>query len=230
MPLNQPRKPAETYEGKPCRKCSGTLRYSSTTQCVVCIKAYTQSPEYKLYRKAYEQSLERKLARKAYRQKLKAPPRNLQEKPCRKCGKTLRYKSGNCVTCIKAYRQLSKYKTYRKTYYQEYQKTPKGKESHTVAVRKNQLKRLDVEGFYTTQEWIALKEQYGNICLRCKRHQSELDRVLEQDHIIPITKGGTNWISNIQPLCRDCNGMGGKGTDIVDYRPKFRSEDSQPII
>jgi 5-methylcytosine-specific restriction endonuclease McrA len=99
-----------------------------------------------------------------------------------------------------------------------YQQTTKGKAVQAVAKRKNKLKRRQVEGSYTAQEWLALKESYGNICLCCRKHESELSSPLEQDHIIPITKGGTNWITNIQPLCHDCNGMGGKGTKIIDYR------------
>jgi 5-methylcytosine-specific restriction endonuclease McrA len=82
---------------------------------------------------------------------------------------------------------------------------------------------MQAVGCYTTQEWITLREQYDNRCLRCGRHQSELNRVLEQDHVIPLSKGGTNWITNIQPLCHDCNGMGGKGTNTTDYRSGVQS-------
>jgi len=162
-------------------------------------------------------------------------------KPCYKCGGTIRYKNRKCVACSKEYHKSPKRKAYTKwykttskgkavqkryesltgkTYCRWYKTTPNGKISQQVSYQKNRAKRFAAEGSYTVHEWIDLKERYDNRCLRCHKHQFELDRVLEQDHIVPITKGGTNWITNIQPLCHDCNGMGGKGTQIIDYRTK----------
>jgi 5-methylcytosine-specific restriction protein A len=39
--------------------------------------------------------------------------------------------------------------------------------------------------------------------------------MLEADHVVPLTKGGSNDISNIQPLCGTCNRR--KFVNIVDY-------------
>ncbi len=66
-------------------------------------------------------------------------------------------------------------------------------------------------GSYTYQEWDALCAKYDHRCLRC----GETKR-LTPDHIIPVTKGGTSFIANIQPLCMDCNQR--KKDKTIDYR------------
>jgi len=66
-------------------------------------------------------------------------------------------------------------------------------------------------GFFTKEEWIFLKKKYDNKCLACGREAE-----LTPDHIIPLAKGGTSFIHNIQPLCRSCNCS--KRAEIIDYR------------
>jgi 5-methylcytosine-specific restriction endonuclease McrA len=73
-------------------------------------------------------------------------------------------------------------------------------------------RRRGFELIHTAAEWAALKKKYGPNCLACGKR-----RKLTRDHIVPIKLGGTDHISNIQPLCRSCNSS--KGTKIVDYRP-----------
>lgn len=77
--------------------------------------------------------------------------------------------------------------------------------------RRNNLRRSKHGGWFTTQEWLSLCERYGNVCLACGKPGP-----LTQDHVIPLSKGGSNSIDNIQPLCDRCNKK--KGTQIIDYR------------
>ena len=66
-------------------------------------------------------------------------------------------------------------------------------------------------GSFTAEEWLDLCEQFGHRCACCRGKKP-----LAADHIVPVSKGGTSYIWNIQPLCKSCNTR--KGTKIIDYR------------
>lgn len=60
-------------------------------------------------------------------------------------------------------------------------------------------------------EWKELCELYDHRCLACRKRLP-----LTADHIVPLSKGGSNHISNIQPLCNRCNTR--KGAKIINYK------------
>jgi len=57
-----------------------------------------------------------------------------------------------------------------------------------------------LEKFHTDEEWNALLAKHGGRCVICGSTKR-----IERDHIIPLSKGGTDDIGNIQPLCKTCN-------------------------
>lgn len=77
------------------------------------------------------------------------------------------------------------------------------------AVRKERM--FVAGGYHREWEWLLLKEQYNNTCPAC----GDNEKPLTKDHIIPISKGGSNNIENIQPLCKRCNSK--KHTEIIKY-------------
>lgn len=87
-------------------------------------------------------------------------------------------------------------------------------EHRAVVNSKQRARKAGARGSFTRNEWLHLKALYNHSCPCCGRAQPEIR--LEVDHIIPLSKGGSNHISNIQPLCPNCNRA--KGVKYSDYR------------
>lgn len=66
-------------------------------------------------------------------------------------------------------------------------------------------------GHFTPVQFRELCGYYGYVCLCCGASGK-----LTADHVVPLSRGGTNTIDNIQPLCLKCNIK--KGMSIFDYR------------
>ena len=161
----------------------------------------------------------------------------MAEKPCRDCGESKplseyyrhsRMADGHlnsCKECRKAYQRSRPYdKEYerkrnqaekRKAYHAANLKRWRRENPRKMAVQlaRRRAHKLEAEGDFTVEEFEALCEKYGNACLRCGKE----DVLLTPDHIVPLALGGSNMISNVQPLCGGCNSW--KNVKVVDYRP-----------
>lgn len=78
-----------------------------------------------------------------------------------------------------------------------------------VWMRYNGRKRAG--GDYTTEQWLGVLSRAGGKCLRCGTSEN-----IQRDHVNPIRHGGSNYINNIQPLCKPCNVS--KHAKFIDYR------------
>ncbi len=70
-------------------------------------------------------------------------------------------------------------------------------------------------GKFPQKEWLKMCILQENKCMKCGKKTKKPS----PDHIIPISRGGTNVIENLQLLCWPCNQT--KGTKTIDYRPKI---------
>lgn len=72
--------------------------------------------------------------------------------------------------------------------------------------QRRRAKKRNAPGTFTAEDWKAKLAYYGYKCRYCGIHKSETkEGWLEADHAIPLSQGGSNFISNIVPACRSCN-------------------------
>lgn len=91
--------------------------------------------------------------------------------------------------------------------------TLRNKDKVRVMSKNRKARVRNAEGNFTESEWLSLLDRYDYRCLWCGTTSDKLTA----DHVIPITKGGSNYIENIQPLCASCNSK--KHTKTIDFRP-----------
>jgi hypothetical protein len=96
--------------------------------------------------------------------------------------------------------------------------------NRTVRKQRRRARELGNGGSFTAQQWIALKLRHGSRCLNCGRSERTLMRLglkLVPDHVRALSRGGTNGISNIQPLCHGKGGCNNhKGVRYIDFRKR----------
>ncbi len=146
-------------------------------------------------------------------------------KPCKKCGKTDRNKFNQCRSCkneaMRNWRQKNKgkvkyYNRSRNSGWNKLQNRKRASAWNKKNPANAHNKRAELNGYegtFTNAEWKILCVSTGNKCLKCEAHPD----ILTVDHVIPLSRGGTNNINNIQPLCKACNAK--KHTNAIDYRP-----------
>lgn len=75
--------------------------------------------------------------------------------------------------------------------------------SYRARLYKRMALLASARGTYSEKQWQEKLEYHDHRCVYCGVSGSE--KKLTKDHKIPISKGGTNWISNIAPCCQKCN-------------------------
>ena len=101
----------------------------------------------------------------------------------------------NEQTSYKGVRQIGESK---QVYHRRYVKSHPERIAHLKARR--YARERSAEGSHELAQWQALKRIFRQKCGNCGEKNK-----LTKDHIMPLSENGTDYISNIQPLCRNCN-------------------------
>ena len=80
--------------------------------------------------------------------------------------------------------------------------------------RKYRARKLNAGGVFSEEEFKQKLIFYQYKCCKCGTNLKEA--IIHRDHMKPLSKGGSNYISNIQPLCAQCNLS--KNSKHRDYR------------
>lgn len=121
------------------------------------------------------------------------------------------------------------YRAYRRQHYRVNEAKPEVRELRRARMRRMytanpeaahergrlyRARKFGSGGQHSNFEWRAMLDWFGGKCLCCGR----TDRI-QRDHVIPISRGGGDDISNIQPLCGGIDGCNQrKFTNTTDYR------------
>ena len=89
-----------------------------------------------------------------------------------------------------------------------YRATSEGRQVMRQGGRRYRARKLEAEGEFTDEEFIELCGADNFRCQGCGRVFPQ--NKLEADHMTPLSRGGSDSLANIEPLCRSCNA--GKGT------------------
>jgi hypothetical protein len=76
--------------------------------------------------------------------------------------------------------------------------------SGVAAAKANRRAREKEAGTITAAEWREKLEYFNFSCAYCLRHES-VAGVMSVEHMLPLSRGGTNTADNIVPACLRCN-------------------------
>jgi 5-methylcytosine-specific restriction endonuclease McrA len=96
-------------------------------------------------------------------------------------------------------------------YRQRWISNPDNRRKYNVWQANRRARERSAPGSFSLEDWLVICAAAAWKCLRCGE-----ERPLSIDHVVPLSMGGSNYPSNLQPLCQPCNAA--KGNRHIDLR------------
>lgn len=128
-----------------------------------------------------------------------------QGNPCKHGHSGLRYtQNRTCVECAKGY--MTAWRKKNPELYLEKQRARQRGTNEKRRIRNANRKALlaAIPGFFIKEDIDQLFEEQGGVCA-APHCETSLQNGYHVDHILAVTRGGTNWPHNLQLLCGPCN-------------------------
>jgi 5-methylcytosine-specific restriction endonuclease McrA len=154
-------------------------------------------------------------------------------KPCTRCGEVkslddfpLHSKTADghgswCKTCMcfNAKRYASQHVAEKRAHRREYdvqrcavdaEYRAHLRQKYCEYAKRRRARVSGAEGSHAYAQFMSLVEACNWICPKCgigmvPPHSPSMYNEVTEDHIVPLSKGGSDAIENIQPLCKHCN-------------------------
>lgn len=95
-------------------------------------------------------------------------------------------------------------------------------EVHRTNIKHRKALVKGANGNHSHLQWLARLAYYGFRCRYCGIEMSTAEAT--RDHQIPLSRGGSDWASNLVPACRACNSRKREST-ITEFLSKERNRD-----
>lgn len=208
------------FTGKPCKHGHIVARYVYQTGCPKC--SFYRLKEWR--KNNPEENRRRQNAtisknREKYRERGRA---RYAKNPEKFINKTKRYykEKGHLVRekRIAHHREKSKDAAFRQVACKRADQWRKDnperyKRNSKVQKHRRRAREKSAEGFFCSADLSLIFESQNGKCVYC---QIRLGLKYHVDHIVPISKGGSNWPKNLQLLCGPCN-LSKADRDPIEY-------------
>jgi hypothetical protein len=189
-----------------CSKCGREAEDAKFKQCSACRESYRnyrKQPKWIEYNRNYQ--------REWIRTHRKVPP----EGCCIRCGKPLESNLfAKCEQCLQSSRDWFSLNPDKALKYARKSREA-NHDRHLNYIHNYRARKKGNGGTFTFKELNELFEQQEGFCYYCgELLYASFDREIHIEHKIPISRGGSNDITNIVLSCAKCNLSKGAKTDV----------------
>lgn len=125
-----------------------------------------------------------------------------KDNPDKVKAKWQKYRNANIIKIREGQRIRKRNSQKAKDYLKAYRQSDHGKNIQRLQAQRRRAKKLQAEGSHTYEQELEQYKRQSGKCYYC--HKNVGDN-WHPDHVIPLTRGGSDDISNIVIACPPCN-------------------------